>query len=238
VLGRPACGKSEFIDFMTRMPADVRAARYHIGSFEVVDDFVFLWEKFEEDEIWERLGRPRLFSVRSDVGRLLRDDIIWAFLIEKINGVVAERFLSQGPAYYRDHSVLVEFSRGGAAAYQEALARLSLAILEHAAILYIDVSFEESLRRNQARYDERQPNGILTHSVPLETMQKIYRADDWHALTCGRPAGYLSVRDLRVPYATMDNEPESTDPAMLDARYGEALRVLKRLYDERPLAAL
>jgi hypothetical protein len=36
----------------------------------------------------------------------------------------------------------------------------------------------------------------------------------------------------------MDNEPESTDPAMLDARYGEALRVLKRLYDERPLAAL
>ena len=34
----------------------------------------------------------------------------------------------------------------------------------------------------------------------------------------------------------MYNEPESTAPEVLDARYGEALRVLKRLYDERSAA--
>jgi len=231
VLGRPACGKSEFIDFMTHTPADVRAARYHIGPFEVVDDFVFLWTKFEEDDIWERLGQRRQFSVLADVGYMIADDIIWAFLIEKINLEVAKRFLSRGPAYYRDHTVLIEFSRGGEAAYRAALARLSRPVLARAAILYIDVSFEESLRRNQARYDERQPDSILAHSVPLETMRKVYRTDDWHDLIGGQLAGYLTVRDLAVPYVTMPNEPESTDPLVLDARYGEALRALKRLYD-------
>jgi len=234
VLGRPACGKSEFIDFMTHAPADVRVARYHIGPFEVVDDFVFLWEKFEEDDIWERLGRPRQFSAPADTGYMITDDVIWAFLVEKINLAVARRFLSQGPAYYHERTVLVEFSRGGEKAYRQALGRLSQQVIELAAILYIDVSFQESLRRNRARYDGWRPGSILAHSVPEETMHAVYRTDDWHDLTAGAPTGYMTVHGISVPYVTMPNEPESTDPAVLDARYGEALRALKCLYDARP----
>ncbi len=236
VLGRPASGKSELMDFMRHTPPDVRAARYHIGALEVVDDFVFLWEKFEEDDIWERLGRRRQFSTPADAGYAITDDLIWAFLIEKINAVVSRRFLSQGPIYYHDHTVLIEFSRGGEAAYRQALGRLDRRILELAAVLYIDVSFAESLRRNQARYDAQQPDSILAHSVPVETMHAIYRTDDWRNLTGDQLAGYLTVHGLPVPYVTMRNEPESTDPMVLDARYGEALRTLKRLYDTRPSA--
>ncbi|MBU0491964.1 MAG: hypothetical protein KKA73_26655 [Chloroflexi bacterium] len=234
-LGRPACGKSEFIDFMTHVPPDERVARYHLGEFQVVDDFVFLWAKFEEDDIWERLGRPRQVSAPSDTGGyMVTDDILWSFLIEKVNQVIADRFLAQGPAYYHDHTVLIEFSRGGEAAYRQALGRLSQQVLAQAAILYIDVSFEESLRRNRDRYDEDQPDSILAHSVPVDTMYSIYRADDWRELTGAKPAGYLSIHGLSVPYVTMHNEPESTDPAVLEMRYGEALDELKYLYDKRP----
>ena len=42
VLGRPACGKSEFIDFLKHAPADMRRQRLHIGAFEEVDDFPWL----------------------------------------------------------------------------------------------------------------------------------------------------------------------------------------------------
>jgi len=57
LLGRPAAGKSELIQFLQGLPADERAGDYHLGTIEVVDDFPLLWEKFLEDDIWEAVGK-------------------------------------------------------------------------------------------------------------------------------------------------------------------------------------
>jgi thymidylate kinase len=223
LLGRPASGKSEFIDFMTRVSGMERARLFHIGSFSVADDFPILWQKFEEDDAWERLGSSRLYSKRADGNYAVSDDRIWRFLIDRLNAAAG----AQPPVPGR--SLLVEFSRGGATGYEDALAGLSDDLLSRAAILYLSVSFAESWRRNVARYDEKRKSGILTHSVPREEMERTYGTDDWSSLTQGDSDGFLTVRDHRVPFATLANEPESMDPAVLRTRYHGALETLFRL---------
>ena len=99
-------------------------------------------------------------------------------------------------------------------------------VLGPAAILYIDVSREESWRRNVARYQEKLRHSILAHMVPRETYDYFYDVNDWPELTRGRPSGRLDVAGVSVPFVTMNNEPESTDPAVLEERYSTALGVL------------
>ena len=228
VLGRPAAGKSEFIDFMLQQPDGRRAERYHLGRLIVVDDFPFLWDYFLDDDLRERHGRPRLYSRLLDDGDYTTSDpLVWPLLTNRVNRTVQRDGLAH-PDLYREHTVLVEFSRGLEQSYRQALAQLDPAILVQGAILYIAVSFEESWRRNVARYDEKRRAGILTHMVPREGMERIYASDDWPQLA-PEPAGYLLCGELEVPYVTMDNEPESTEPAVLDRRYGQALRRLWEL---------
>ncbi len=229
LLGRPASGKSEFIDFMSRLPADERAARHHLGPLEVIDDFPILWRKFEEDDAWERVGRPRLHSKRTDGNYAVTDDAIWEFLIDQVGAIAAERLARRiGSA----GTLLIEFSRGGPRGYADAFATLSDALLSRAAVLYVSVSFEESWRRNRARYDEKRRSGILTHSVPREEMERTYGADDWSRLATGE-SGLLDVRGHRIPYVTMGNEPESTDPRVLGPRYERALDLAFALWERR-----
>jgi thymidylate kinase len=227
LLGRPASGKSEFIDFMTRVSGTERARLFHIGPFSVVDDFPILWQKFEEDDAWERLGSPRVYSKQVDGNYAVSDDRIWRFLIDRLNAAAGALPLVPG------RSLLVEFSRGGPAGYRDALAGLSDDLLSRAAILYLSVSFAESWRRNVARYDEKRRSGILTHSVPREEMERTYGTDDWSALTHGSSDGFLPVRDHRVPFATLANEPEALDPEVLRSRYRGALETLFRLWGGR-----
>jgi thymidylate kinase len=227
LLGRPASGKSEFIDFMTRVSGTERARLFHIGSFSVADDFPILWQKFEEDDAWERLGFSRLYSKRVDGNYAVSDDRIWCFLIDRLNAAAG----AQPPV--PGHSLLVEFSRGGPTGYEDALAGLSDDLLSRAAILYLSVSFAESWRRNVARYDEKRRSGILTHSVPREEMERTYGTDDWSSLTQGDSNGFLALRGHRVPFATLANEPESMDPEVLRTRYRGALETLFRLWGGR-----
>jgi thymidylate kinase len=227
LLGRPASGKSEFIDFVTRLSGTERARLFHIGPFSVVDDFPILWQKFEEDDAWERLGSPRFHSKCVDGNYAVSDDRIWRFLIDRLNAAAGA--LPPVPG----RSLLVEFSRGGPTGYEDALAGLSDDLLSRAAILYLSVSFAESWRRNVARYDEKRRSGILTHSVPREEMERTYGTDDWSSLTQGYSDGFLTVRDHRVPFATLANEPEALDPEILGTRYRGALETLFRLWGER-----
>jgi len=219
LLGRPASGKSEFIDFMAQCPAEARARDFKIAPFDVVDDFPILWEKFEEDNLWESLGRQRLYSKRSDGNYAVTNNDLWAFLIRMINRRAAVPLSREHSGL---HTLIIEFSRGGARGYDDALRELSPEILSRAAILYVSVSFEESWRRNRARYDQKEQGGILTHSVPRDEMERTYGTDDWPTLTNGTH-GIITVGDVHVPYTTMLNEPESTDPAVLRTRYQQAL---------------
>ncbi len=220
LLGRPASGKSEFIDFMEGLSATERAESFRIAPFRVVDDFPILWERFEEDDVWERLGRPRLHSRRCNGNYAVTDEGLWAFLVEKINRRVGPVLAEPGRLDHR--TLIVEFSRGGPTGYADALARLSPAILQRAAILYVSVSFEESWRRNIARYDEKLRGGVLTHSVPREEMERTYGSDDWGSIA-GESRGTIEIRGIHVPYATMHNEPESVDAEVLSGRYADAL---------------
>ena len=225
LLGRPASGKSEFIDFMEKTPLPERAGLYHIGDLRVIDDFPILWEKFLEDDIWERLGRGRLFSRTAGTNYAVADPLIWAFLIEKLNRAAEEAL----PTLSGGDTLLIEFSRGGEDGYRQALSLLSAEIMKRASILYVVVSFEESRRRNQARYDEARRDSILTHSVPREDLEKTYGSDDWRKLATDR-TGRIRVNGISVPYATMKNEPESKDPAVLAPRYRGSLDPLYRIW--------
>jgi len=223
LLGRPASGKSEFIDFMISCPGERRASEYHVGPFDVIDDFPILWELFEDDDLWESLGRPRLYSRRCNGNYAVTDPGLWPFLIAKIDRTALAR--PRPPSASRQQTLIVEFSRGGPTGYADALAGLSDELLRRAVILYVSVSFEESWRRNIARYDDADRGGILTHSVPRAEMEKTYGTDDWFDLAPD-PVGEIDVRGIRIPYATMDNEPESKDPAVLGPRYRGALSPL------------
>lgn len=222
VLGRPAGGKSEFIDYLHNTPDDQRAKRYHIGIFEILDDFIWIWEKFEEDDLWEKTSKGRIFSQKCGENYGLVDGTLFTFMMERFNVEVPKK-------YRKEQTLLIEFSRGGENGYREALNLLSPEVLKKAAILYIQVSFEESWRRNVARYEEKLKHSILAHMVPRETMEKFYKVDDWKELTGEKETGYIECHGIKVPFVTMLNEPESTDPEVLDLRYGSALKRLMQL---------
>jgi len=232
ILGRPASGKSEFIDFMKKVRDAERSDRYHIGRFEELDDFVFLWEKFREDDIWEEVTGKRLFSSRYEGQYNMEDARLFDFLIGKLNHEVLGRYLPSDE-FYLNSTLFIEFSRGGESPYAAALAGFDPEVLSRAAILYIDVTREESFRRNEARYQEKLKHTVLAHKCPEPNMKRFYSEDDWKDLTGGKAAGYIEVKGLRVPFVSMNNEPESTDPKVLGPRYGDALERLWELWLEK-----
>ena len=62
LIGRPAAGKSEIIDYLKKLPATMRREEYHIGEYTEIDDFPMLWAWFEEDALLERMGKDRLHT--------------------------------------------------------------------------------------------------------------------------------------------------------------------------------
>ena len=231
LLGRPAAGKSEFIDFRKKTPDDERARNFHIGRFEELDDFVWLWEKFLEDDLWEKAGHQRLYSLRygENYGLDPKAESLYDLMLVRFNKETEERYVAK-PSFYDNGTLIVEFARGGKDGYRRALKRLSKPLLERAAILYVQVTFDESWRRNVARYEEKMKHSILAHMVPRETMERFYLEDDWTNLTGNKPSGTLDVNGISVPFVTMNNEPELKERGPLAERYGPALARLMDLY--------
>jgi hypothetical protein len=235
VIGRPACGKSEFIDFLKHSPAEMIRRRLHIGRFEEADDFPWLWEKFLDDEIWEKTGHGRQYTreyMPGNPGMAPEGAKLFDWCMHKFNAVIAQQYLGR-EEFYRDSTLLIEFSRGGDDGFRRALGMLAPEVLAPAAIFYIQVSREESWRRNVARYQEKLKHSILAHMVPRETYEHFYDRNDWDDLTGGAPDGWIEANGVGVPFVTMNNEPESTDPVVLEARYSAALG---RLWDLRSAA--
>jgi len=230
LLGRPAAGKSEFIDFMHKTPIAQRAQDYHIAPFEALDDFPILWEKCVEDDLWESMGKGRLYSRRAEGNYAITNADMWEFLIKRLDQQV--RDLISQPLSLNGKSLIVEFARGGEHGYSDALSQLSLEILKRAVILYVSVSFEESWRRNVARYDEKRRSGLLTHSVPRAEMEATYGIDDWFDIA-PHQHGTITAQGISVPYVTMNNEPESKDPQVLGPRYAAALNAVYSVWKEK-----
>lgn len=226
LLGRPAAGKSELIQFLSALNADERARTYHVGPLRVVDDFPILWQLFVDDDLWEEVGRGRLHSRRAGENYAVAHDTLWPFLIAKLREELTRRPAQPG------ETVIVEFARGGPTAYRDALPVLSPQILKRAAILYLDVPFEESWRRNLARYDRARRAGVLTHSVPREEMERTYIRDDWASLAPARE-GYVLIGQERIPYVTVPNVPEPITGDDFARRFSPAFNRLWGLVQAR-----
>jgi hypothetical protein len=205
--GRPASGKSETIDFLKKMPAAERRSRFHIGELDEIDDFPMLWTWFEEDAILEKiLGKPRLHTDKE--GYFLHE-YQWHLLIRRMNLEYEKRMRD---AHHHDRfTTLIEFSRGTEhGGYRTAYSHLSSEILREAGIIYIDVSFEESLRKNRRRFNPARPDSILEHGLPDDKLRRLYTAVDWEEVR-GSDPDRITVNGVKVPYAVLHNEPELTD---------------------------
>jgi hypothetical protein len=228
LVARPAAGKSEIMDYLRRTPDDERRRRFHVGRLREIDDFPMLWTWFEEDRILADMGLARLHT---DGEGYFRFRELWDVLIRRICLEYAKA-LAERPALHADTTVLLEFSRGTEhGGYRSAFAQIDSSILRRAAVLYVDVSYEESLRKNRARFDPDRPHSILAHALPDDKLERLYREVDWGDLVAGR-SEFFTVGGVQVPYVVMPNEDDVTTGRgeALGARLEEVLGRLWRLY--------
>ena len=228
--GRPAAGKSEVIDYLKSVPVNERIERFHIGHFEEIDDFPILWERFEDDDILQKHGRERMFSTE---GYEFKDNFLWTFYIEKLNLLYTKK-LRDDPYLHNSTTVLIEFARGSEhGGFRAAYDALDKTILERAGILYISVSWEESLRKNRRRFNPDKPDSILEHGLEDEKMERIYKESDWDEVS-GEDPEFITARGIRVPYSVFNNMPEITDkPDELGAHLEEVCAKLWTLKSSR-----
>lgn len=206
LIGRPAAGKSEVIDFLKRTPTAERIRRFHIQDFEEIDDFPMLWTWFEEDLILQSLGHPRLHS---DEDSNFKYPYLWDVLIHRICLEYGKR-RRDDPAYHQHTTAILEFSRGAQhGGFQRAFQHLSREVLDTLAILYINVSWEESLRKNRARFNPERPDSILEHGLSDEKLKTLYKESDWETLSAGHP-DYIPIQGVNVPYTVLENEDDVT----------------------------
>jgi hypothetical protein len=232
LIGRPASGKSEVIDFLKKTPIPERLRRFHIQALEEIDDFPMLWTWFEEDALLEKiLHRPR---VHSDADGYFLHPYQWDLLIERISLEYQKK--SRDKAAAEETTTLIEFSRGSEhGGYASAFGHLSKEILEKACVLYIDVPYEESLRKNRRRFNPDRPDSILEHGLPDLKLERLYKDVDWETFK-GHDPGFLHLSGRRIPYAVFDNMPEKTDrPDVLGAHLEDVLNTLwSRRREVRP----
>ena len=228
LIGRPASGKSEIIDFLKHTAPDVRRGRYHIAGLDILGVFPMLWAWFEEDRILnQQLGHPRLYT---DEGCYFKHPAYWHLLIECLSLDYQKR-QRDNPAYHDHTTALVEFLRGSEhGGYGEAFSHLADGLLQKAAIVYVNVSFAESLCKNRRRFNPQRPDSILEHGLSDEKMERLYREDDWAALAPVE-SGFVRVRDISVPFAVFENEDDVTTdkPDLLAARLETVLDKLWNL---------
>ncbi|MDI6802245.1 MAG: hypothetical protein QME58_00150 [Bacteroidota bacterium] len=218
IIGRPAAGKSEVIDYLKHSNANERLDRLHIANFEELDDFVYVWETFEVDDILTKHGKPRLWT---DEKYWFKEHFIWNLYIERIN-LEYRKKLARDVNYHDNMTTLIEFARGGENGIYEALSYLDENILKNAVLVYIKVSYEESVRKNQRRARKGLEHSILHHSLPDEKMEFYYKVNDWEKLEANDP-DYIEVKGVKVPYAVFQNEPEKTlDPKLIGAELERA----------------
>lgn len=206
LIARPAAGKSEVIDYLKNTPLQQRETRFHVGKLVEIDDFPMLWTWFEEDALLERMGYPRLHT---DADGYFIGEHLWHLLIERISLEYQKR-QRDIPGLAQEYTTLIEFSRGSEhGGYRAAFEHLSSEVVERMAVLYLDVPWEESLRKNRRRFNPDRPDSILEHGLPDDKLERLYRETDWQAVSAGDPA-YLDIQGIKVPYAVFDNADDVT----------------------------
>ncbi len=229
LIARPGAGKSEVIDYLKHTPIDERISRFHIGKFEELDDFPMLWTWFEEDRILESMGHPH---IHTDADGYFKHLYQWDLLIRRLC-LDYTKLLRDTPGYHDDTTTIIEFSRGSQhGGFQRAFEYLSKEVIKRLAVLYINVSWEESLRKNRERINPDKPDSILEHGLSDEKLEVLYKESDWEDVSRNSPT-HLDIQGYQVPYAVMENEDDVTTgrgPALGD-RLQESLKLLWERYN-------
>jgi hypothetical protein len=228
LIARPAAGKSEIIDYLKQTGLDTRRQRFHVGEFEEIDDFPMLWAWFEEDYILNQLGYPRLHTTEDNY---FKAHYLWDVLIRRLC-LDYSKNLRDNPAYHDRLTTIIEFARGSEhGGFARAFAHLSTEVVQRAAILYINVSYAESLRKNRRRFNPNRPDSILEHGLPDAKLECLYKENDWAQLSAADPA-FITIQGRRVPYAVFENEDDVTTPRgeALGERLEQTLGRLWQLY--------
>jgi hypothetical protein len=102
------------------------------------------------------------------------------------------------------------------------------------AILYIQVPWEESLRKNRKRFNPDKPDSILEHGLSDDKMERLYRHTDWDQIIVDHP-GFLDISGVEVPYVVMENQDDVTTKGgeLLAGSLQTSLSKLFELYGSR-----
>ena len=204
LIARPAAGKSEIIQYLKGLDEEERRSRFHIGKIHVIDDFPMIWTWFEEDDLLTRMGFPRLYT---DHEGYFLNQYFWDLLIERM---YLEYMKFARDNKINDHTVILEFSRGKEhGGYKSAFSHLSEIVLKKAAFLYVNVSWEESLRKNRKRFNPDKPDSILEHSLPDEKLTRMYHETDWNEIS-SKNNQIIEIGQISVPYSVFENEDDVT----------------------------
>jgi hypothetical protein len=226
ITGRPAAGKSEVIDYLKKSDPIVRLEKFHIANFEELDDFRYVWETFELDDLMKEMGRPRIWS---DDQYWFKDPYIWDLYMKRL-ALDYRKAIVKDPGYHDRLTTLVEFARGGDNGIHHALTFLSDEMLDKAALMYIRVPYEESVRKNRRRARVGEEDSILYHSLPDAKMEFYYKTNDWDQLEAKNPQ-FIEVRGFQVPYVVFENMPEKThEPKLIGEELGRVTATLWRTW--------
>ena len=99
------------------------------------------------------------------------------------------------------------------------------------AVLYLDVSWEESLRKNRKRFNPNKPDSILEHGLEDAKLERLYREVDWQEVSAP-DSQWLSIAGKKVPYVVFDNHDDVTTARgeALGARLEDCLQRLWENY--------
>jgi len=146
--------------------------------------------------------------------------------------VIAEKN-AQYPSSFENKTVIIECARGGKQGstmpltgfegYQYYLKNLAPDLLTNAAILYVQVTPEESRRKNAARFDPKDPNSSLFHSTPEKVMINDYGCDDMaYLLEHSEVKNTVTInaygKTWHVPAGVIDNRSDMTSFLRADAK--------------------
>ncbi len=212
----------------------------------------------DPQRIFDRIDRHRQDIGAPVVYGTLADDVR-AALADKMAAKAAwvvEELFGHRPDSIEDKTLVIEFARGGTHGaemplskphgYRWNLSNLRPEILEKASVLYIQVTPEESRRKNAARAPKPgETNTVLFHAAPETVMMNDYGCDDieWlldkarhpdtieipaHGNTYALPIG---VFDNRVDKTTFVRQPpEEWDPTLRDQLHSGLRDALSKLW--------